>query len=488
MAEERLHGNAEDYLAAALSVARLQALTPTWYEVGIRALEAASVERPVQPAPTLAVDLAALMHGERLLPVAPPAQAPVREALRAYEDHVLARLTADRRWTRLTEALAGAPRALRPAAVGMTVAALLQRLQVHGGVGVPTGVVRRLVSRPIGEVLEQGRVALHQPALAARLASGLEALARAARRTRDLLTDAEVFTVENVAALKGLGARVALGQLAEVAQLVEEQLPRRLKGAASEDGDAPTALEEDSAFPVGGFASLATSGSLENLVTSELMYLDQGATHADRPDLFDVRFVEGELLYYARDESVAVRRRRTVVVVLDASLVRARVLDPREPWQRLVWLLGCVAAMVRRLAEWQDTDALRFELVFVGALGQSVLGEERDVLGLLLREFRERGQLELLDADSAAQAVRRARATHRQRTRLLVFSVGAPAGLETEAGLDVAVDLAGPRPVLRWRGGPAAAPEPASDAAGAWVATTRRLLEGLMRQPRVRAA
>jgi hypothetical protein len=35
------------------------------------------------------------------------------------------------------------------------------------------------------------------------------------------------------------------------------------------------------------------------------------------PDLFDVRFVEGELLYYTRDESPLLERRRQLVVHLD---------------------------------------------------------------------------------------------------------------------------------------------------------------------------
>ena len=63
------------------------------------------------------------------------------------------------------------------------------------------------------------------------------------------------------------------------------------------EGDAPTQLEEESAFPVGGFSSISTVGSLENLVTSELIYMDDPNDPAsERPDQFDVRFVEGDLL------------------------------------------------------------------------------------------------------------------------------------------------------------------------------------------------
>ena len=489
MSLERLGGTqAEAFLAGAFALAREAAVTPTWYESAVRALEAAYTERPLIPAPTLAIDLTALLHGERLSPVPPPAVVSVRDALRAYEDHVLARLTADRRWTRLTEAVTAAPKELHAAAIGMTVSQVLQRLGLTAGTGVPTGTVRRLASRPIDEVLEAGRAALHQPPLAARLAEGFLQMAKAARRTRELLSDAEVFLIENVAALKGLGPRVALGQLAEVAQIIEERLPTRLRGHPLEEGEAPTRLEEDSAYPVGGFSSISTQGSLENLVTSELMYMEPQGSDELRPDLFDVRFVETELLYYARDESVAVRRKRALVLVFDPSLVRARVLDVKESWQRLVWLLGSVTALVRRLSEWLDTEAVRFELVFTKEEGELPLREERDVIALALREYHERGQLELSEAESTEAAIIHAHQAHGQRARVMLFGVGPMRGLGADAQPDAYVDAAGTRPSVHWVDNGHADPDAPTDATEAWAATTRQLLDGLLRRRRARAA
>lgn len=483
MSGERLDGpHAEAFLSACISLAREAATSATWFETSVRALEAAYTERPLLPAPTLAFDLTALLHGERLLPVPTPGLEPVREAMRGYEDHVLARLTSDRRWTRLTEAIAGLPKDLRPAGVGMIAAQLLSRLKLAQGTAVSTGVVRRFAARPPEEVLEAGRVALYDAQIAAHVVEGLAQLSRAARRTRELLSDAEVFLLENLAALKGLGARVALGQLAEVAQAVGERLPARLRGQPFEDGDAPTSLEEDSAYPVGGFSSISTQGSLENLVTSELIYMEPGDDPALRPDLFDIRFVESELLYYARDESVAVRKRRTLVLVFDPSLVRGRVKDPGEQYQRLVWLLGSVTALVRKLSEWLNTEALRFELVFVNAAEEAPLAEEEGVLSLLLREYRERGQVELKRAEAPLAAIRAARELHRGRARVLLFAAKVPAGLEGDAAADAIVDASGPTPRLHW-----AQPEPEhapafATAAEAWAELTRRLLDGVLKQ------
>lgn len=483
MSDERLEGaRAEAFLSAAMSLARDAATSPTWFETSVRALEAAYTEHPLLPAPTLAFDLTALLHGERLLPVPPPGMEPVREAMRGYEDHVLARLTADRRWTRLTEAVAALPKELRAAAVGLVTAQLLSRLKLSVGTGVSTGLVRRFASRPPEEVLEAGRAALYDEEIAARIVEGLNQLSRAARRTRELLSDAEVFLMENLAALKGLGARVALAQLAEVAQAVDEHLPTRLRGQVFEDGDAPTSLEEDSAYPVGGFSSISTQGSLENLVTSELIYMEEGDDPAMRPDLFDIRFVESELLYYARDESVAVRKKRTLVLVFDASLQRCRVKDAGESYQRLVWLLGSVTALVRKLSEWLNTEALRFELIFASEAEDVALSEEEGVLSLLLREYRERGQVEVRRAGSSVQAIRKAREAHRGRARIMLFATRIPSGLEGPAAADAIIDASGPRPRVHWAEAIAEKEPAVATAVEAWSETTRELLDGLLKR------
>ena len=60
-----------------MSLAREAATSPTWFELSVRALEAAYSERPLLAAPTLVFDLTALLHGERLLPVPPPGLEPV---------------------------------------------------------------------------------------------------------------------------------------------------------------------------------------------------------------------------------------------------------------------------------------------------------------------------------------------------------------------------------------------------------------------------
>ncbi|HEY8376760.1 MAG TPA: hypothetical protein VIK91_09740, partial [Nannocystis sp.] len=82
------------------------------------------------------------------------------------------------------------------------------------------------------------------------------------------------------------------------------------------------AVDEDDAshYPAGGFDALSTRGRFENLVRSEVAYVDAGREELEVIDLFDVRFAQGELLFYTRDESPLFDQRRRVTVVIERPL------------------------------------------------------------------------------------------------------------------------------------------------------------------------
>jgi hypothetical protein len=412
---------ADSTLSAAVALARPQVATLEHFGASFAGLSAALVELPDLELGTLALDLALLLSGQKLLPAQRELRPELASALRAYEDHLLARLVSDRRWLHLEEAWLAAPVSARPAAAGLLVERLVRRLGVPQAGRMSQAAVRRVAARTPSDVADEGaEVLATDDALAARLQDQLNLFARGARRERALLSDAEVFLLENVTTLEGLAARVAMAHLAEAAQSVEELLPSRMKPPAHRGGEAPTSLEQESALPVGGWSSLTTSGSPESLVTSELIYMEDDG--GERPDLFDVRFVEGELLYYARDESVALRRRRTLCIVLDASLDAARLLDEGERHQRLVWALGAVTAVVRKLSGWLSHEALTFELVFVRGTHAHPLQAEQGVVGLLLREWQERGRLSFSEAQSVEQVLARIADEHGARADAVVFS------------------------------------------------------------------
>src|SRR4029077_16166328 len=127
--------------------------------------------------------------------------------------------------------------------------------------------------------------------------------------------------------------------------------------------EVPTRILDEDTYPVGGFTSIATRGSIESLLHSQLAYMED---EPERPDLFDIKFVRDELLYYSRDENQFLRRRRTFVFALAADLVSARCKGGDLPYQRGVLLLALLTVIVHKLAEWLSTDALSFQIVLVG--------------------------------------------------------------------------------------------------------------------------
>jgi hypothetical protein len=108
---------------------------------------------------------------------------------------------------------------------------------------------------------------------------------------------------------------------------------------------------------------------------------------ASRPDLFDIKFLRDELLYYSRDENQFRRQRRTFVFALFPDLERARFKDSELPWQRIILALGLAVTAVRRLVEWLSTDALLFEVLFLDeAVGPQFLVAEQAIMEMVFRE------------------------------------------------------------------------------------------------------
>ncbi|MCP3102330.1 hypothetical protein LZ198_26005 [Myxococcus sp. K15C18031901] len=414
----------EQWLCAGLGLTRQEGLDAEAVAKGVPWLLATLAESPSLPPPALLWDLGRLVAGQPLahaLPV-PDTLPRLRAAVRAYDDHVLARLAADPHLEAVSAALARLPEELRPRGMAFLANRILARIGFTEGRSVNTGLARRTLERPPAELLQAGYVALREPGPGLeRLAEAYEALARGARRAHALLGDAEAFTLENLEHLQGKAQRLALEQAVEAAEALSRALPPRMRARAVTSAPTPTALEDDAAFPQGGFSSVSNVGSLENLVTSELVYMEDEPTL----DLFDVRYVEGELLYYTRDESVAVRRRRVVTFVLPAGFAEARVKDAGVRWQRAVVALGLVLCLVRRLSVWLGEEDLRFQVVFIwDRPGPGPLDAERGLCELLLREWRARGIAEVLTLPDLGTVLAQATESSR-RARIDVVRIDA---------------------------------------------------------------
>lgn len=329
--------------------------------------------------------------------------------VRAYEDYVLGKLYADATFERAADAVAHYPagrdrsRGLAFLIEQMQRRARLLKSKRGGGVLLSPGILKDLLRRPAEELHAEGWDSLRGglDPLLLELHAGLVA---AMRNVGHVLGGEDVFELEHKTALAEFGQRVALRQVLQSAAAFEAALPQQPPQSAARTEQVPTHMRDEDLYPVGGFTSLSNRGTMESLLHSQLAYMETAAT--ERPDLFDVKFLRDELLYYSRDENQFFRRRRTIVFALFPDLAECRVKDAGLPLQRIVLLLGMLTAVIRRLIEWLCDDALVFELLFLEEANVPALADERELLEMIFRDQIANGTVVIESAKPAAVAPR----------------------------------------------------------------------------------
>ncbi len=392
--ELRDREEAQAWVAAGLSLCRLATVKEAHATATPWLLEAVS-ETGRLPPPGIVIDLGRLFLGHplrRALPL-PGVDPELRAALRSYEDHVLGRLEASSQLDILIDAFASMGNEARARAIAVVVANLIERLGVQA-VAVSPGVLRNVVGLTVQDIEASAAAALSPGEVTtAQLLDGYRQLTERSHRVSKLVTDADIFVVSNIDVLADLTQRLAISETLEVSELRRLALPRRIKARRRpKKQEVMTALSDEDHYPTGGFASIATSGTMENLVISELIYMEEpDETAPDSVDLFDLHYAEGELLYYTRDDSQFVRDHRAIGIALCPDLVKARIKDRDALHQRLIELLASLHCTVGRLAEWLSEQALHIAMFTIDERGRDVLSAERGLLEVLFSEEIERG-------------------------------------------------------------------------------------------------
>lgn len=304
--------------------------------------------------------------------------------VRTYEDHVLGKVYADWSFARGCDALRQYSRG-RDQARGLAyLLGQFRERAKYDGVEMSLGVINTLLEVPPEELLAEGYDSMRTEGPHELLAPLYESLIQASRRTAEVLGPEDIFDLETKAALEELGQRLAHRQVLRAGSGLEASLPKHKVKPLARRMDVPTRILEEDMYPVGGFTSLSNKGSVESMLYSQLAYMEPVKT-AD-PDLFDIMFLMDELLYYSRDDNQFLRRRRTFVIGLAPDVAEMRFKDEALPYQRGVMLLGLLYVLVRKLVEWLSTDALDFDILFLGEGEKDPLTTERALLAKLFHE------------------------------------------------------------------------------------------------------
>lgn len=323
--------------------------------------------------------------------------------VRAYEDYVLGRLYADDAFERGAAALSRFHG--RDRARGLVF--LINQFRQHAGSGgaiLGPAVIKALLLLPTGDLLAQAWDGISREVLHPLLPKFYEQIVAAIRNAGTILAPEDVFELEHGTALAEFSQRLAVRQVLQAAVAIEGSLSEQPPRPPSSRRNVPTHILDEDTYPVGGFSSISTRGSIESLLHSQLAYMDPPGQL--RPDLFDIKFLRDELLYYARDENEFLRRRRTFVFALFPDLECDRVKDAGLPWQRTVLLLALLVVGVRKLTEWMSADALVFEFLWIETQEAKRLVLERTLLEILFRDQIAKGTVVFTDISSPQVAAR----------------------------------------------------------------------------------
>jgi hypothetical protein len=399
-----------------------------------------------------------------IIPGLPPA------IMREYEDHVLGKVYADWSFERASDAM----RRFQGRDRARGLAYLLKQFRDRGSIGgveMSPGIIRTLLEAAPDDLLRRGWESFSTPGVMPLLVRLLADLIATSRRMAEILALEDVIALEHRTALADMGQYIAHRQVLQTANRLEEGLPRHKVRPLAGRREVPTRVLDEDTYPVGGFSSISTKGSMESLLHSQLAYMERDPDL--RPDMFDVKFLRDELYYYSRDENQFLRRRRVFLFCLYPDLVRARFKDPDLPVQRIVFVLALLLTAVRKLSEWLSTDALKFEFLLILDKEAKPLAQEGALLEMLFREQIENRTVEIRHTAEPPDHYADQQA---QRSLCHVLTVSAlPVEVSTALAVTTELTVPGARPEVRI-GFEEFTEIATEDAVECWVATLERLL------------
>jgi len=465
---------ARRYVAEGLWLQRAVVPTPATVRRALEwAMEVAAGGHPLPPVGFVAdvgnIALGADFEDRAKEPLHVPGWPPA--VSRMYEDYVLGKLYADWAFERAGDALRRLQGKDRTKGLAYVVNRVRERAGI-GGVLLPPAVIRGLLTANPDDVLAAAWDGLMRDGPGELLVRAYDHLVSAGRRMGDVLVKEDVEALEDRSALGDMGQYVALRQIRRTTARLLSGLPARPVRPLAGRREVPTRILDEDQYPVGGYTSIATKGSVESLLHSQLAYIEDAA---DEPDLFDVKYARDELFYYSRDENQFLRRRRAFVFVLYPDLIAARFKDAELPCQRVVMLQSTVLALVAKLSEWLSADAIRFEVLFVQDGDRRPLADEATLMELLLREPIARGDAAVVHLpDRAAVAARLTHLSRQAQVHCLAAAAG-PVALESGDAVVTRLVVDGPRPRIDVGDG-AFAELDGEDAFDVWQETLGRTL------------
>lgn len=197
-----------------------------------------------------------------------------------------------------------------------------------------------------------------------------------------LFTPADLWELAHFDAVPSESLRLALRQLHEARDAVAALSPSLLGHVQRRAREVPVEETTVDAFPAGGFDGISQRGRFENLVRTEIGYVDVEVLPGVA-DAFDIRYVLGELLYYTRDDSPLLDAQRKVTLRFD-GIEQMRDKHADLPVQTAVLVQGIGLAVHRDLCAAFGRPAVTIDLRWTCESVRQAADEERSLLATSL--------------------------------------------------------------------------------------------------------
>ncbi len=156
-----------------------------------------------------------------------------------------------------------------------------------------------------------------------------------------LLKEDDLPVIKHADTFKKKSHRMSFILFGEEMTSLEKTLPQRFRRRKTRENQ--TAMASENRYPVGGYSNVTKAEDIESIMSSEFVFMAP-----ELSDLFEIRWVSGELLRYLRDESISSRKERHIHFELDSSTTRGEFL----------W----VVIMIRKLRSWLGQSSLHFSM------------------------------------------------------------------------------------------------------------------------------
>jgi hypothetical protein len=123
--------------------------------------------------------------------------------------------------------------------------------------------------------------------------------------SENFFSEIDLWEIQNAAVFLNESSRKIGRQMNVLSQIFGQAVIPVPSGIRKERHEMDSLLPDEGAYPLGGYSQISTQGNLESLIPSELMYMDE----KEALDLFTIRYVEKDLIYFHR-EMMSSRRKK----------------------------------------------------------------------------------------------------------------------------------------------------------------------------------